>query len=44
MSQAKQQLKFEKNPCNGFRDLLMPQTDGRTNFEFMSSADIIKHS
>ncbi len=33
MAQEKQQIKFERNPCNRFRD---NATDGRTNFDFMS--------
>ncbi len=38
MAQGKPQMKFESNPCDG-------RTDGqRTNFDFMSSADIVKQS
>ncbi len=45
MAQGKPQLKFERNPCNNL-DNQMPQTDDRrrTNFDFMSSADIVKQS
>ncbi len=44
MAQGKPQLKFERNPCNNFRDNL-PQTDGRrSNFDFMSSADKISQA
>ncbi len=42
MAQGKQQPKFERNPCIRFRD--NSATDGRTNFDFMSSADIVKQS
>ncbi len=43
MAQGKQQPKFDKNPCIGFRDNC--DTDGRrTNFVFMSSADTVKQS
>ncbi len=48
MAQDKPQLKFERNPCNNFRDNRCTdrqQTDERrTNFDFMSSADIAKQS
>ncbi len=49
MAQGKQQPKFETNPCIRFRDNC--DTEGRTdddrrrtNFDFMSSADIVKRS
>ena len=51
MAQGKPQLKFERNPSIKFRDNC--DTDGRmddgrmdvrTNFDFMSSADIVKQS
>ncbi len=48
MAQGKPQLKFESNPCSNFR--VIDATDGRrtdgrrTNFDFMSSADIVKQS
>ncbi len=43
MSQGKPQLKSERNPYNNFRD--NRTTDGRwTNFDIMSSADIVKQS
>ena len=46
MAERKQQLKVERNPYNRFKDnQSMPQTDGRcTNFDFMSSADMVKQS
>ena len=45
MGQGKQQLNFERNPCNNFRDTRCHRrTDGRTNRDFMSSADIVKQS
>ena len=43
MVQRKQQPKFERNPCIRKRDNC--DTDGRrTNFEFLSSVDIVKQS
>ncbi len=54
MAQGKPQLKFERKSCNNFRDNRWHRqtngrrTDGRTddgrrtNFDFMSSADIVK--
>ncbi len=43
MAQGKPQLKFERNPCNNFRDNPMPQMDdGRTDGQqshTVSSAD-----
>ncbi len=52
MAQGKQQPKFEINPCVRFRDNCDTDglTDGRTddgrqmNFDFMSSANIVKQS
>ncbi len=46
MAQGKPQVKFERNPCNNFRDnQCHRRTDGRRmNFDFMSSADIVKQS
>ena len=52
MAQGKKQPKFERNSCNRFRDNRChgQTTDGRTNdgrrtnFNFMSSADIVKLS
>ncbi len=53
MAQGKPQLKFESNPCSNFRDNRCHRRttddgttdDGRrTNFDFMSSADIVKQS
>ncbi len=52
MAQGKPQLNFESNPCSNFRDNRCHRrttddrrTDGRrTNFDFMSSADIVKQS
>ena len=46
MAQGKQQLNFERNPCNNFRDnRCHKRTDGRrTNRDFMSFADIVKQS
>ncbi len=51
MAQEKPQLKFKSNPCSNFRDnRCHGRTDGRTddgrrtNFDFMSSADIVKQS
>ncbi len=50
MAQGKQQPKFERNPCIRFRgNCGQRATDGRTdgrrtNFDFMSSADIVKQS
>ncbi len=53
MAQGKPQLKFERNPCNNFRDnpsdATDRRTDGRTDgrqtkFDFVSSADIVKQS
>ncbi len=47
MAQGKPHTKFESNPSNNFRD---GRTDGQTedvrltNFDFMSSADIVKQS
>ncbi len=48
MAQEKPHLKFESNPCSNFRD---NRCHGRTtydirrtNFDFMSSADIVKQS
>ena len=46
MIQGKPQLKFERNPCNNFRhNRCHRRTDDRrrtrTNFDFMSSADIV---
>ncbi len=48
MAQEKQQPKFKRNPCIRFRDNC--DTDGRTtdkrrtNYDFMSSADIVQQS
>ncbi len=53
MAQGKPQLKFESNPYSSFRDNRCHRRttddgtteDGRrTNFDFMSSADIVKQS
>ena len=46
MAQGQQQVKFERNPCNNFTDNRCHKwTDGRgMNFDFMSSADIVKQS
>ena len=49
MDEGKQQPKFERNPRIRFRDNCDTdegQTDDkrRTNFDFMSSADIVKQS
>ncbi len=46
MAQGTPQLKFETNPYINFRDNRWHRrtTDGRTNFDFMSSADIVKQS
>ena len=53
MAQGKPQLKFERNPYNNFSDNRCHRrtTDGgttndgqRTNFDFISSADIVKQS
>ncbi len=46
MAQGNPQLKFERHPCNNFRDnQCHRRTDvRRTNFDFMSSADIVKQS
>ncbi len=46
MAQGKPQLKFKRNVCNTFRNnRYHRRTDGRrTNFDFMSSADIVKQS
>ncbi len=47
MAQGKQQLKCERNPCIRCRDNCDTDgwtTDGRlTNFDFISSADIVKN-
>ena len=40
VAQGKQQPKFERNPCIGFIDNC--NTEGRTNFDFISSTDIVK--
>ena len=45
MAQWKEQPKFERKPRNRFRDNCDTggRTDGRrTNFDFMSSTDIVK--
>ncbi len=46
MAQGKQQLKFESNLCSNFRDNRCHRrtTVRRANFDFMSSADIVKQS
>ncbi len=46
MAQEKPQLKFESNPYIKFRDNCDTdgRDDGRTNCDFMSSADIVKQS
>ncbi len=46
IAQGKPQLKFERNPCNNFRDNECHRwTDGRrTYLDLMSSADIVKQS
>ncbi len=47
MAKGKPQLKFERNPCNNFRDNRCHRRtdDGRrTNIDFMSSADIVKQT
>ena len=47
MAHGKPQLNSERNSCNNFRDNRCHRrtTDGRrTNFDFMSSADIGKQS
>ncbi len=47
MAQGGPQLKFERTPCNNFRD---NQMDGRTDdgrrktFDFISSVDRVKQS
>ncbi len=43
IAQEKPQMKFERNPCFRFRDN-GDTDDGWTNFDFMSSADIVKQS
>ncbi len=43
MAQGNQQLKFERNPCNRFRNN-RDTNDERTNFDFMSTADLGKQS
>ena len=40
MAQGNQEIKFERNPYR-FRD---NRCDRRTNFDFLSSADIVKQS
>ncbi len=50
MDQGKQHLKFDRNPCNTFTDnRYATEWDGRmndvqTNFDFLSSADLVKQS
>ncbi len=47
MTKGKQQLKFlfERNPRIRYKDKLRHErTGGRTNFDFMSTADIVKQS
>ena len=41
MAQGKQEVKFERNPWNSFRD---NRCHRQTNFDLMSSADIVKQS
>ena len=43
MAQGKQQAKFERIHALGI-EIIATQTDGRTNFDVMSSADIVKQS
>ncbi len=40
MAQDKQELNFDRNPCNRLR--YIDGADGRTNCDFMSSDDIVK--
>ncbi len=42
--QEKPQMKFGRNPCIRFRDNCDTDDGQWTNFDFMSSADIVKQS